>query len=111
MQKGVDLGFDMLGLFFDNPIQLSTIGMKHLSASMIVKLPTLWKVVEIVITFLFLNILFFIYLRLADVITSLWKICKWICGLTLISVVIGFFKCTYSFCVSIPGEVEKEEKK
>ena len=85
--------------------------MKYLSASVISKLPTLWKVVGIIITFLFLNILAFIYLRVADVIVRLWKICKWICGLPLISVVIGFFKCIYSFFVSIPGKVEKEEKK
>ena len=44
-------------------------------------------------------------------IVRMWKICKWICGLPLISVVIGFFKCVYSFFVSIPGKVEKEEKK
>ena len=60
-QKGVDLGFDMLGLFFENPIQLWSVGMKYLSPSVISKLPTLWKVVGIIITFLFLNILAFIY--------------------------------------------------
>ena len=84
--------------------------MKYLSASVIAKLPTLWKFVGIIITFLFLNILAFIYLRVADVIIRIWKVCKWICGLPLISVVVGFFKCMYSFCVSIPGKVEKEEK-
>ena len=41
MRKGVDLGFDMLSLFFDNPIQLWTVGMKYLSASVIAKLPPL----------------------------------------------------------------------
>ena len=84
VQKGVDLGFGMLGLFFDNPIQLWTIGMKYLSASIIAKLPTLWRFVGITILFLFLNILAFIYLRVADVIIRIWKVCKWICSLPLI---------------------------
>lgn len=105
VQKGVDLGFDMLGLFFDKPIQLWTIGMKYLSASVIAKLATLWKVVGIIITTLILNILAFIYLRVVDVILYLWKICKWIHGPPLILVVIGFFKCMYSFFVSIPDKV------
>lgn len=96
---------------FDEPIQLWTVVMIYLSASVIAKLPTLWKVVGIVITFLFLNILVSIYLRVANVIIRLWKICKWICGLPLTSVVIAFFKSMYFFCVSIPGKLEKGEKK
>ena len=107
VHKSVDLGFDALGLFFENPIKLWTLGMKYLIA----KLPTLWKFVGLFITFLFLNILAFIYLRVADVIIKLWKVCKWVCGLPLISVVTGFFTCMYSFFVSIPGKVEKQEKK
>lgn len=66
--KGIDLDFDVLGLFFNNPIQLWTIGIKYLSALVITKLPILWKVVGTIITFLFLNILAFIYLRVAYVI-------------------------------------------
>lgn len=85
--------------------------MKYLNASIIVKLPTLWKVVGIIITFLFWSILVCLYLRVTDAIIRLWKVCKWIYLLPLMSVVIGFFKCVYSFCVSIPGKVEKEEKK
>ena len=110
-RKGVGSGFDALGLFFENLIKLWTLGMKYLSAFVIAKLPTLWKVVGLLITLLVLNILAFIYLRVADIIIKLCKICKWICGLPLISVIAGFFKCMYSFFVSIPEKVEKEEKK
>ena len=62
--------------FFDNPIQLWTVGMKYVSASIIARLPTLWKAVGIIITFLFLNILAFIYLRVEDGIIRIWKVCK-----------------------------------
>ena len=55
--------------------------MKYLSASMIAKLPTLWRIVGLFITFLFLNIMAFIYLRVAHVNMRLWKVCKWICSL------------------------------
>lgn len=36
---------------------------------------------------------------------------KWISAFPLISVITGIFKCMYTFCLSIPGKVEKEEKK
>ena len=62
VRKGVDLGFDVLGLFSENPIKLWALGMKDLSAFVIAKLPTLWKFVGLLIIFLFLNILAFIYL-------------------------------------------------
>ena len=111
VRQGVDVGFDMLGLFFENPIKLWTLGMKYLSASVIAKLPKLWKIVGLYITFLFLNIMALIYLQVDDVIMKLWKVYKWICRLPLISLIVSFFKYMYTFFVSIPGKVEKEEKK
>ena len=53
VQKGVDLSFDVLGLFFEYPIQLWNLGMKYVSASVIAKLPMLWKVCGISDHFLF----------------------------------------------------------
>lgn len=82
-----------------------------MNASVIAKLPILWKHLGLFITFLFLNLFAFMYMRVGGVFIRLWKICKWICGLLLVSVVVGFFKCMCTFCVSILGKVEKEGKK
>lgn len=68
VQKGVYLSFDALGLPFDNPIQLWTVGVKYLSTSVIAKLSMLWKVAGLIITFLFLLLLEFTYLSVPEVV-------------------------------------------
>ena len=63
VSKDVDLGFETLGLSLNNPIRLWTIGMRFLSTSVIVKLPTIWKLPGVVVIFLLLTMVTSIIMR------------------------------------------------
>ena len=111
VRKGVDLTFETLGMFLDNPISLWTAGMKFLSTALIDKFPLIWKVAGIFMIVIVLNMMAFVYLRVADVFIRIWKFFKWICGWPLFALILSTMKCLYNFCVSIPKKAEEERKK
>ena len=111
VRKGVDLIFETLGMFFDNPISLWTAGMKIISTALIAKFPLIWKVAGVILLIMMLNMIAFVYMRVADVFIRIWKLLKWICGWPLFALILGLLKCIYNFCVSIPQKAEEERKK
>ena len=111
VRKGVDLIFETLGMFFDNPISLWTAGMKLISTALIDKFPLMWKVAGVILLVMMLNMIAFVYMRVADVFIRIWKLLKWICGWPLFALILGLLKCIYNFCVSIPQKAEEERKK
>ena len=78
--KGVDLGFQTLGLFLDNPISLWTESMKFPSIALIAKFSLIWKVSRIICIIVLLNMMAFIYMQVADVFVLIWKLFMWIYG-------------------------------
>ena len=111
VRKGVDLIFETLGMFFDNPINLWTVGMKLISNALIEKFLIICKVAGVILLIMMLNMIAFVYMRVADVFICIWKLFKWICGWPLFALILGILRCIYKFCVSIPQKVEEERKK
>ena len=111
VRRGVDLTFEALGMFLDNPINLWVAGMKLISTALIEKFPLIWKVVCVILLIIMLNMMAFVYLRVADVFACVWKLFKWICGWPLFALILGTLKCIYNFRVSIPQKAEEEHKK
>ena len=107
----MDLTFDALGMFLDNPINLWTAGMKFTSTALIANFPLIWKVVGILMIIIMLNMVVFIYMRVVDVFYHIWKLFKWMCGWPLFALMLGTMKCIYNFCVSILKKAEEERKK
>ena len=58
-----------------------------------------------------LNMMAFVYLRVADVFIRIWKFFKWICGWPLFALILSTMKCIYNFCVSIPKRRKKNAKR
>ena len=110
-QRMVDLCFDVSGMFFDNPIKLWITCKKMISTTVYMRLPVIWKVMGAIFVFLALNILAFIYLRVADVLIYVWGVGKWVCRFPLVSLLWRSLKCLCKFMLSIPKKAEKEKEK
>ena len=108
VRKGVDLGFETLGIFLKNPISSWTAGMKFLTTGVIAKFRLMWKIPGILLIIMLLNMMAFIYMRVADVFVRIWKLFNRICRWPLFSLILGTIKCIYNFCVSIPRKAEEE---
>ena len=80
VRKGVDLTFDALGMFLNNPISLWIAGMKFISTVLIEKFPLIWKLAGILMIITMLNMMALVYMRVADVLVHILKFFKWICG-------------------------------
>ena len=111
VQKGVDLIFETLGIFLDNPISLWTAGMELISTALIEKFPLIWKMAGVILLIVMLNMMAFVYLRVAVFFVRIWKLFKWICGWPLFALIVGTLRCIYNFWVSIPQKAEEERKK
>ena len=111
VQKGVDLIFETLGMFPDKPTCLWTAGMKLNSTALIEKFLLIWKVAGVILLIIMLNMMAFMYLRVADVFVCIWKLFKWICGWPFFALILGTLRCIYNFCISIPQKAEEERKK
>ena len=109
VQNAIHLGFDALGLLLSNTIQPWVVGAEFLIASLIARLPMIRKVVGTLVIFLFLNMMVFMYLWVTDVFVIIWKVLKWICGLSLIAVIMSILKCLYEFCPSILGKKRRKK--
>ena len=101
-QRMLDFCFDVSGMFFDNPIKLWITSKKMISATVYMRLLVLWKILGAIFVFLMLNVLAFIYLRVADVLIYVWGFGKWICRFPLVSLLWGALRCMYKFMLSIP---------
>ena len=110
-QRMLDFCFDVSGMFFDNPIKLWITSKKMISATVYMRLPVLWKILGAIFVFLMLNVLAFIYLRVADVLIYVWGFGKWICRFPLVSLLWGALRCMYKFMLSIPKKAEKEKER
>ena len=65
----------------------------------------------VILIIIMLNMMAFVYLRVADVFARVWKLFKWICGWPLFALILGTLKCIYNFYVSISEKAEEECKK
>ena len=72
----LDFCFDVSGMFFDNPIKLWITSKKMISATVYMRLPVLWKILGANLCVPDVDILAFIYLRVADVLIYVWGIGK-----------------------------------
>ena len=70
-RNAVDLVFDICGMMMENPIQVWMRWFKYASATIHLQLPAIWRLVGEFLTFLMLNLLALIYLRVADVLVHI----------------------------------------
>ena len=110
VRKGVDLIFETLGMFLDNPISLWTASLKFISTALIEKFPLICKIARIILLIIMLNMMAFVYLRVADVFVRVWKLFKWIFGWPSFALILRTLNCIYNFCVSILQKAEEERK-
>lgn len=77
--------FDLCSMPVDNPIQARKRWVKNVDAALQLQLPTVWKIVELFVACLILNVLVLAYLQIADDLLNIWKAVRAISRMRLIS--------------------------
>ena len=110
-QRALDLGFDAVGLALENPLLMWSTGVSAAGSFLISQLPTIHSLLGIVFTFLVINIIALIYLRMGDVIVHAWRILQAIIRLPIFMIVFRIFLSMWSFLVSILKAEKKRAEK
>ena len=108
--KLLDFGFDLMGLLFENPLQLWSLAVKFLSTSLMSRLPMIWKIAGLFVIFLVMNSVVFCFIRVTNILVKIWKVFKWICELPLVALVISSIKFLFNLCLSIPKKEEEQRE-
>ena len=108
--RAVDLAFDLCSMILENPIQMWLRWVKYMNVTTHLQLPMIWRIAGLVVTYLILNLLALFYLRVADVIIQVWKICKVILQMPLFILLKQILSGMYAFLISLP-KAEKDKKR
>ena len=108
-RKLLDFGFDLMGLVFESPLQLWTLGVRFLSTSLMSRLPIIWKTAGIFVIFMIVNSVVFCFIRLTDILVKMLKVFKWVCKLALADLVIKSTKFLLNIWLIIPEKEEEEQ--
>lgn len=113
-QHFVDMVFDVIAMILENPIQMWTNWAAYFGHFVHLQLPTLWYGLGFVLTFLVINFIAFVYLRVADVVVQLWKIGRMFLRLPIFTIVWRVSSSVWNLLTSLPkakkGDTKKDAK-